>query len=140
MTSVYKHNNSIIIQDGKIGISQNCCCEQCFCENIANICYNIILTFDGGWGQNCINVPIEIGPLNQLTQCENGLFQIAGDLDLVTCENGVPTTACGGWTASLRLVDPQCNCETGEACEIVLDGWEPVGCPGLSSLVLQPCA
>ena len=40
MTSVYRYNNAIIINNGKIGISQNCCCD---CVN-QDACW--ILEFD----------------------------------------------------------------------------------------------
>jgi hypothetical protein len=124
MTSVYKYNNAIIINDGKIGISANCCCE-CVCTNIANINYSLIITLNKPFGLNCVDVPIEI-PINNLINCENGIFPGLSDLDVDLCPEG----SCGGIIFNLRLSDPNCNCESGEGCEIELVGWEPDNCPG----------
>ena len=100
MTSVYKYNNSIIIENGAIGISQNCCCNQCGVE----VTKDILITLTGniaraiGPGIEDCSGPNAIPGLITYTTCNNGNYTVGTDLDIEVCggdNDPNNTTYCG---------------------------------------------
>lgn len=103
-------------------------CEECCCSYINGLWrYTIRINFSRSWGGSCIDVPYDI-ELSSLTNGDNCLFTIFTDIDNVLCD---PETYCGSIRISLRLVNPaNCNCDTGENCQLELVGWEAINCDG----------
>lgn len=129
MVQIATIGGKIIAYAGKVGLYPSCCCkpcEVCSCSSINNLNYTIRVNFSRNWGGLCTDLPLEIG-LYSLSECNNGIFSLYSEIDTVLCD---PEAPCGAIQIFLRLANSDCNCETGENCELELVGFEPVDCAG----------
>jgi hypothetical protein len=103
MTNVYKYNNAIIINDGKIGISENCCCGyDCNCE--CDPCVTISVTWGGITAiGNC--TPESPGFIQGIGLIENGSVSFTA-----SCDEGNWNI---GWSA----------CYVGDGCVSTAGGY-----------------
>jgi hypothetical protein len=142
MTSVYKHNNSIIIQDGKIGISQNCCCEPCTCncDCTATVTVNGLPVFELRFA--CDPEPFPECTANFLLKCNRLCSSAANDPNWAgysVVSTGYYVLSCTGegeWTIEVsvdaRYVN-DANCNDYSGGPLVARLYKSTSCSGCPS-------
>lgn len=89
MTNVYKYNNSIIIQGGLIGISPDCCCNDCDCD------CDPVITITVSWG--------DFTASGNCTPESPGFIQASSEPNILGSVYFTASCISGNWSISYGL-------------------------------------
>lgn len=129
MTQIALQDGKVILRDGKAGTGQDCCCG-CQCGTY--------FTLDGS---NVYKLKFTFGDSSTATYCLNALpLPLGGTAENLICVGQRYEVLVKPGNCNVKLFFtlgnfPDCDCETGDSCDYLLDGWEnAVGCSANDSV------
>lgn len=124
MTRIAFSDGRVVMRDGKVGTEAACCCGQaaCSCGDMFRLdgsnVYELVFTFgDSTTATYCISaMPLAVGGVAEHMFCVDGQYEVVIK----------PGNCLVRLFFSLGNF-PDCQCDTGESCDYILDGWENIG-------------